>query len=265
MERLIVMPVYTINIMNLADLVGLDSSFMVRGRNYGEKNTLPTHSFLITGNNIPPIMVDTGVKESWLDDPAKFKNFHMIANIHKIDDELAGIGYTRKDIKILLHTHIHVDHAGNDDLFPDAKIIFARKEMMWSVADIDPGYPTEYTTYFVKQLAVPGKIRLIDEEFELFPGITIQPSEGHTWGCTNIKVNTVKGVAIMCGDILYDYDNQCIKNEQFGETEAFSDSPSGNCWNWWASKAAIQKLNREADILLPSHYKDVIKKYGTVI
>lgn len=264
---------YQIHILNVADLVGLDSSFLMRAYKFGEKNTTPTYSFLITGENIPPILVDTGVKEYWAEHTECFEPYHMVADIHKYDEQLAKLGYKREDIKVILHTHCHIDHAGNDDLFPNARIIINRKELMWSVAGIDPGYPAEYITYLVEQLSVPGKLRLFDDEFELFPGIVLQPTTGHTWGSTNIKVNTAKGVAVMCGDVIYSYKGQCVENDcvpdvagQFNSVaDAFGDWPTGNCWNWWEEIKAIQKINREADIILPSHDPMVLEKYGNLI
>ena len=90
-----------------------------------------------------------------------------------------------------------VDHAGNDDYFTNAKIIMPRKELMFAVADMmDAQYPPEYITYLVEQLHVPGKMRLIDDEQELYPGILLEPTEGHTWGSMNVHVNTSRGLAI---------------------------------------------------------------------
>jgi hypothetical protein len=51
------------------------------------------------------------------------------------------------------------------------------------------------------ELHVPGKIRLIDDPQELFSGIFLEPTEAHSWGSMNIKVNTKQGLAILCGDV----------------------------------------------------------------
>ena len=77
---------------------------------------------------------------------------------------------------------------------------------MFSVADImDAQYPPEYITYLVEQIPVPGKVRLIDHPQPLFPGIFLEPTEAHTWGSMNIKVNTSQGLAIICGDVVLEW------------------------------------------------------------
>jgi glyoxylase-like metal-dependent hydrolase (beta-lactamase superfamily II) len=185
--------------------------------------------------------------------------------------QLAKWGYEKEDIGAILHTHLHIDHAGNDPDFPNAKIIMPRRELMFAVADLmDAQYPPEYITYLVEQIHVPGKVRLIDDDGELVPGIFLEITEGHTWGSMNIKVNTAKGLAIICGDVIYDEQLQCRANPVFAEIaahnqydmEPFGDRSTGNYWNLWAAKAAVQKVMREADVILPIHDALVLEKYG---
>jgi glyoxylase-like metal-dependent hydrolase (beta-lactamase superfamily II) len=122
------------------------------------------------------------------------------------------------------------------------------------------------------RLASPlsGKVRLIDCPLELFPGIMLEPDEGHTWGSMNIKINTKQGLAIMCGDVIYTQRLQCFENEIFPEIGrhaahsafSFGDRSTGNYWNLWAAKAGVQKVMAEADIVLPIHDPMVVEKYG---
>jgi len=215
--------------------------------------------------------VDTGVKESQLDIMHRLGMTATQTPEQTYEAQLAKWGYKKEDIKVILHTHLHIDHAGNDDMFPNAKIIMPRRELMFSVADImDAQYPPEYITYLVQQIHVPGKVRLIDNDAEIAPGIILEITDGHTWGSMNIKVNTRKGLAIICGDVIYDEIFQCRKNPMYPEIEAhnkyeieaFGDRSTGNYWNLWAAKAAVQKVVREADVILPIHDPLVVKKYG---
>ena len=266
-------PIYKINVMNVVNIMEVDTSDMAAGTSRGVKNTIPTYSFLITGENIPPILVDTGITESTPDLFTRYIGLptEMTPEM-KYDVQLGKLGYKREDIKIILHTHLHIDHAGNDDLFPNAKIIVPRKELMFSISGVDlASYATEYITYFAGQLPIPGRMRLIDTDAEIASGIFLELTEGHTWGSMNIKVNTQKGLAIICGDIIYNEALSCRKNPTFADVEAhakfeiegFGDHPTGNNWNRWASMTAIQKIAREADVILPSHDPLVMEKYGS--
>jgi glyoxylase-like metal-dependent hydrolase (beta-lactamase superfamily II) len=264
-------PTYKIKVMDIADLGQIDASFLVNKYKPGEKMTVACYSYLIVGESIPPIVVDTGVKEDQLDIMGRLAMTGSQRPDQKFSYQLAKFGLDFTDIEVILHTHLHIDHAGNDNLFPNAKIIFPRKELMFSVADImDEQYPAEYIKYLVDQIHVPGKVRLIDGPLELFPGIYLDPDEGHTWGSMNIKVNTKQGLAIICGDIIYDERLQCRQNEIFPEVTRhaeqsafpFGDRPTGNNWNLWAAKAGVQKIMAEADIVLPIHDRLVVENYG---
>ena len=269
-------PVYKINVLSVAD-VTVPAAFLLYHAFAPDMYVVPSYMFLITGENIPPIIVDTGVKEK----SETLTKFYPEMNGvtpppegKSIAYQLGKFGYKPEDIKVVLHTHLHVDHAGNDDMFPNAKIIIARKEMMFSVAGVDPGYPAEYITYLVEQLPVPGKLRLFDEDFELFPGIRLMVAESHTLGSTIISVNTAKGAAYICGDIIYSQVMQCQKHPYGKEdieahwnsaADAFGDQISGNNLNLWSAKTALQKIMREADIILPSHDPYVLEAYGDTI
>ncbi|MGA2401814.1 MAG: N-acyl homoserine lactonase family protein [Syntrophobacteraceae bacterium] len=255
-------PVYKIKVLDVATLGSIDSSFLVNKYMPGKAVPVPTFSYLILGDAIPPILVDTGVKESQLDIMHRLGMTATQSEEQTYKAQLAKYGLKIEDIKIVLHTHLHIDHAGNDDYFTNAKIIMPRKEIMFSVADMmDAQYPPEYITYLV---------RLIDYEMELYPGITLEPTEAHSWGSMNIHVNTAKGLAIICGDVIYDERLQCRQNEIFTEVTEhnkregfqFGDRSTGNYWNLWAAKAGVQKIMAAADIVLPIHDSLVVEKYG---
>ena len=266
-------PTYKIKVMEIAETANTDWSFTLDKYLPGKKKPKGiVYSYLIVGDNIPTIMVDTGIKE----DQFEIMERLGLLEAHqkpeqKISRQLERFGLNYSDIKVILHTHLHMDHAGNDHLFPNAKIIFPRKEMMFSVAGLQGSqYPPEYITYLVTQLHIPGRVRLIDDTLELFPGIVLEPTESHTWGSMNIKVNTKKGLAIICGDVIYHETLQCHKNEVFQDVTKhsehpafpFGDHPTGNHWNLWAATAGVQKIMAEADVVLPIHDLLVVQKYG---
>lgn len=264
-------PTHQIKVMDIGDIGGVDASFLVNKYSPGKPVIAPCYAYLIIGETIPPIIVDTGIKEDQLDIMGRLGMTGTQRPDQKLSYQLAKFGLDFNDIEVILHTHLHIDHAGNDRLFTNAKIIFPRRELMFSVADLmDAQYPPEYITYLVEQIHVPGKVRLIDYPMKLFPGIFLEPDEGHTWGSMNIKVNTKQGLAVICGDVIYDERLQCQENEIFPEIGKhaahsafpFGDRSTGNYWNLWAAKAGVQKVMAEADIVLPIHDPLVVEKYG---
>ena len=75
-------------------------------------------------------------------------------------------------------------------------------------------YPAEYVKHHIDRLHKPGAMRLLDLELsgpdEIAPGIVCESAGGHTEGSMNILVETAEGTACICGDVIYDIQNQII-------------------------------------------------------
>ena len=88
-----------------------------------------------------------------------------------------------QDIDLLVCTHLHPDHVGNNDLFPNA-IWLARAE-----EEPEPFY------------------RKIRSELELIPGVQLIHTPGHTRGSMSVAVDTPAGRYIIAGDAFPTKDN----------------------------------------------------------
>ena len=125
--------------------------------------------------------------------------------------QLAKHGLSREDVRYVLHTHLHIDHAGYDDQFPmdGTTVVINRRELEYSVSGLmGEQYPAPYIKHLVDRLHHPGALRLLDLEVvdyeEIIPGVRCQAAGGHTEGSMNILVDTDEGVACICGDVIYD-------------------------------------------------------------
>jgi glyoxylase-like metal-dependent hydrolase (beta-lactamase superfamily II) len=263
-------PVYKIHILNNGFVTNFDQSFSVLAYKFGTPTVIPVISYLITGDHIEPILVDTGMDEDRPDILARL-GFDVTQEAeHKFAYQLNKIGYRCQDIQCVLFTHLHADHAGNTDLFPNAKLILARKELMYAVSGICFGYPPEFTTYLINQSVIPGRLRLIDDNMELFPGINLEICDGHTWGSLLVKVNTAKGLACICGDVIYDQKlntRDCpLSPDLAAQRHSLFDPigvwPTGNNVSKWSNITVMSKIARESDILLPCHDMTVLEEYG---
>ena len=109
------MPPHEIKLLPLIE-IELESSFLVLARNMGIRTRVPTWGVLIVGNPVGPILVDTGVS-----DPEIMERLHMTGYVGEgqgLDAALAEHGLDRGDVSQILHTHTHIDHAGQDAGFP---------------------------------------------------------------------------------------------------------------------------------------------------
>ena len=248
------MPAHEIKLLSLID-IELESSFLVLARNMGIRTVVPTWSVLILGNPVGPILVDTGAR-----DPEIMERLHMtgmVAEHQELDPQLAEHGLERSDISYVLHTHTHIDHAGQDAGFPmTTPVVMNRRELEYSASGLMGGqYPPEYVKHHIDRLHVPGALRLLDLELsgpdEIFEGIVCEAAGGHTEGSMNVLVDTAHGTACICGDVIYDIQNQIV--EPWHQMLAHEPQTTGNhTMRKREEKAAIKKaLNR--DFVLPLH------------
>jgi hypothetical protein len=58
------------------------------------------------------------------------------------------------DVRFVLHTHLHIDHAGKDDLFPmGTTVLLHRRELEYSVSGLmHPQYPAPDIKHLVDRL-----------------------------------------------------------------------------------------------------------------
>ena len=203
---------YEIKLLDVID-IDVESSFLVLARNMGVTTRAKTWSFLILGGD-EPILVDTGAMNTEI-----MQRLGMIGYIEeeqRIENQLAEHGVAMKDVRWILHTHHHIDHAGQDDRFPEATVVTNRRELEFSASGImGAQYPPEYVKHHIDRLHSPRSMRLLDLELsgpiEVIRGIVCESAGGHTEGSMNILVETAAGTACICGDLMYDVHNQVVE------------------------------------------------------
>jgi glyoxylase-like metal-dependent hydrolase (beta-lactamase superfamily II) len=257
---------YEIQVLDLID-IELESSFLVLARNMGKPTRAKTWSYLLLGPETEPIIVDTGAQS-----PEIMRRLHMTglqSEEQKLENQLAGHGVKMSDVRWILHTHHHIDHAGQDDRFPKATVITNRRELEYSVSGIMGGqYPPEYVKHHVDRLHTPGALRLLDLELsgpdEVFPGVVCEAAGGHTEGSMNVNVETTEGVACICGDVVYDVQNQIVDPlHQVLEHEPQSTGNQGTSKRH--ERAAIKRALNSVAFLLPLHDWPARVSHGRVL
>jgi glyoxylase-like metal-dependent hydrolase (beta-lactamase superfamily II) len=152
-------------------------------------------------------------------------------------------GLDPKDVECVVLTHLHWDHAGNCDLFPDASVLVQDAELRYAIA---PG------RFFRKSFLAPSSgwgtppylvpnLQTISGEQELLPGLRIVRAPGHTPGSQALVVDTEHGSFAIAGDAVCTYEN------------VDRDLPPGYHVDVDASMDSLDALRAAADYLLPSH------------
>jgi glyoxylase-like metal-dependent hydrolase (beta-lactamase superfamily II) len=261
-------PVHEIKLLSLID-IELESSFLVLARNMGVRTVAPTWGVLILGNPVGPILVDTGARDAEI-----MERLHMTGMVGEnqgLDAQLAEHGLDRSDISYILHTHTHIDHAGQDAGFPmTTPVVMNRRELEYSASGLMGGqYPPEYVKHHIDRLHTPGALRLLDLELsgpeEIFPGIVCEAAGGHTEGSMNILVDLADDeAACICGDVIYDIGNQLV--DPMLQVLDFEPATTGNHgMTKRQEKAAIKKALDSGDYVIPIHDFPARVAHGRVL
>jgi len=135
------------------------------------------------------VLVDTGAgsKES-----QKFHDIYGIENAGsptQLEDGIRAAGHEPEDVRLVIDTHLHFDHAGGntrlDDgggvvpSFPNATYVVQRGELEYA-SRANERTAASYFPHNYAPLATGGRLRLVDGETELLPGLRVVPTPGHT-------------------------------------------------------------------------------------
>jgi N-acyl homoserine lactone hydrolase len=127
---------------------------------------------------------------------------------------LAQLDIAPQDIDYVINTHLHFDHAGNNDLLGNATFFVQREQ--YELAKDNPGFPNQYWN-------LPSlSYELLDGEQEIFSGVRAIPTSGHTPGHQSVLIRLPDtGSLILCGDAVYcqeNYDHDSWESQADPET-----------------------------------------------
>ena len=256
-----------VKVLDLGD-IELDTSFLVQALEPGAAIQVPTFGFLITGGEAP-VMVDTGFSHPEIMGNLGMKGWWRDGQ--GVDPQLEKHGLSREDVRYILHTHLHIDHAGYDDQFPmdGTTVVINRRELEYSVSGLmGEQYPAPYMKHLVDRLHHPGALRLLDLEMvefeEIVPGVRCQAAGGHTEGSMNVLVETDEGTACICGDVIYDIANQLV--DPHLQLMELDPAITGNhARSNRDEKAAIRKAVNSGRFVLPVHDRPAVVEAGRVV
>ena len=255
-----------IKVLDFGD-IELESSFLVLGRNCGRTARVHTFGFRILGGQYP-IVVDTGYRNNAIMETLGMRGLSYHDNL--VEAQLARHGVKPGDVRYVCHTHLHIDHAGQDDHFSmNTTVVINRREMECSVSGLmHPQYPKPDVMHLIERLHTPNALRFEDLELsgpvELIPGVVLEAANAHTEGSMNVHVETEEGRATICGDVIYDIQNQIV--EPFHQISLNEPQVTGNhAGSKRQEKAAIKKLLNGSKFLLPVHDKPAKVENGQIV
>jgi glyoxylase-like metal-dependent hydrolase (beta-lactamase superfamily II) len=255
-----------IKILDYGD-IELESSFLVLARDCGRRRRVPVYGFLILGGQYP-IVVDTGYRDNAIMESLGMVGLQSYDTM--IERQLARHGVKVGDVRYVVHTHLHIDHAGKDDHFPmNTTVVVNRREMECSVSGLmHPQYPKPDVQHLIERLHTRQALRFEDLELsgpiELIPGVAMEAANAHTEGSMNVHVETAEGRATICGDVIYDFQDQIVEPAHLPFSHEVQVT-GNHVGSKRAEKAAIKKLLNSSTWLLPVHDKPAKVVRGQIV
>jgi glyoxylase-like metal-dependent hydrolase (beta-lactamase superfamily II) len=157
-----------------------------------------------------------------------------------VDLQLARFGIAPEDIDIVISTHFHFDHIGNNTRFSNATFIAQRDELAFAVHP--PAWaPFYYPEFAFNILEVRDRLELINGDAEIADGVSVHRMGGHTPGSQVVVIETDTGRVCIAGDNVPFYKNIDL-NWPPGTFYDVNDVMKGYAW-----------MRQNADIILPQH------------
>jgi glyoxylase-like metal-dependent hydrolase (beta-lactamase superfamily II) len=123
-----------------------------------------------------------------------------------------ALGIDAHAVRDVILTHLHYDHAGNHDLFPQARYHVQEKEMAYCTGHCmcHPHMRLAYEADDVARLVhrvFEGRVVFTAGTEQKAPGITVHHIGGHTMGLQVVRVNTRRGWVVLASDATHYYAN----------------------------------------------------------
>ncbi|MCG7324832.1 MULTISPECIES: N-acyl homoserine lactonase family protein [unclassified Achromobacter] len=125
---------------------------------------------------------------------------------------LARLGLTPADINDLVLTHLHYDHAGDVEGYPNARVHLQDAEMQYATGrymcfeSMRHFFSVDDVQAVVRQVYA-GRVQFHDGDARLAPGLEVYRVGGHTQGLQVVRVHTARGWVVLASDALHYYRN----------------------------------------------------------
>jgi glyoxylase-like metal-dependent hydrolase (beta-lactamase superfamily II) len=170
---------------------------------------------------------------------------------------LQAIGVDPAQVKDVILSHMHYDHCGNYDLFPQARYHLQDIEMAYCTgrcmchAGLRAPFEEEDVVAIVRKLFA-GRVQFHDGVDELAPGLSVHHVGGHSKGLQVVRVWTRRGWMVLASDASHFYANM-----EEGRAFPIMHSHEATLEGY----ATMRRLASRPDNIIPGHDPLVLQRY----
>jgi len=164
-------------------------------------------------------------------------------------DALAPLGISPSDIDLIICTHLHYDHAGGLQFFPNATVHLQEAELAYATgpcmchAALRMPFTKDHVMLTVEKLYT-DQLHFHNGDSEVAEGVTVHCVGGHSRGLQVVRVQTDSGWLVLASDASHYYEN-FIEGKLFPIVVDAEDMLKGF--------SRIQELASHRRLVIPGH------------
>lgn len=162
---------------------------------------------------------------------------------------LRDFGIDAGEVDTVIITHLHYDHAGTLDRFPNAVFHLQASEMAFATGPcmchgaLQMPYTAEHICDMVRKV-YSGKVVFHDGDGSVAPGVEVAAIGGHSRGLQSVRVKTARGWLVLASDAAHFYENY-LAGKPFPIVE--------NLEAMYQGFERIQALASAPELVIPGH------------
>lgn len=151
------------------------------------------------------IVIDTGFEEK----EAKRRGRQLLRSV---TESLAVAGVEAAKVEDVILTHLHYDHIGGFEEFPNARFHLQEVEMAFATGPhmcssfVNRSFTPDHIAGMVHRV-FEGRVKFYDGSGQVAPGIHVHFVGGHSMGLQIVHVLTKRGWVVVASDATHYYEN----------------------------------------------------------
>lgn len=162
---------------------------------------------------------------------------------------LSEFGVDAEAVDTVIITHLHYDHAGTLDRFPNARFHLQASEMAFATGPcmchgaLKMPYTVEHIVEMVRHV-YSGRVVFHEGDGSVAPGVEVAEIGGHSRGLQAVRVKTGRGWLVLASDASHYYENFVA-----GKPFPIVDDVAA----MYAGFERIQALGSGLELVIPGH------------
>jgi len=247
---------YEVYAVRFATIANFPVSGLVAGADRSRRMDIAMTIWVLKGSDGRIAVVDAGFHRDQY-----FKQY-TVKDFVKPSDAIAPLGITADKVTDLFITHMHWDHAGGIDLFPNARVWIQKEEYdyytgdAWQSSRTHGGIDPEDVLELVRR-NTQGKVSFVkgDDETSI-SGVTFGIGGKHTWQSQFVTATTPKNLTVvLASDNMYLYENLDTHTAISQTLDAVSNV---------RTQDRMKSLASEVRLLVPGHDPAVFDRFPKI-